>query len=49
MGVTDWVATLFDDGQEIYECRECGTNLTSMETDCPYCGPTDVVRLDIGR
>lgn len=48
MGLTDWVAGLLaDEPRKIYECRECGTSLASAEADCPYCGPTDVVRLEL--
>ena len=48
MGIADWVATVFGDGgREIYECRECGANLASEEDDCPYCGPTDVVQIEL--
>ena len=48
MGLADWVAAVFgDEVREIYECRECGTNLASEEEDCPYCGPTDVVQIEL--
>ena len=48
MGFRGWVAGLFgDDIREVYECRECGANLASREERCPYCGPTDVVRLEL--
>lgn len=34
-------------GTVLYECRTCGTTVDSELADCPYCGPTDVVRYDI--
>jgi len=48
MGLTGWIVGLFGDGdREIYECRECGTDLASPEECCPYCGPTEVARFEL--
>ena len=50
MGFTNWVAGLFvDEPRQIYECRECGTSLAPEADECPYCGPTDVVRHDLSE
>lgn len=50
MGFRGWVAGLLgDEIREVYECRDCGTSLASPEETCPYCGPTDVVRLELPR
>jgi hypothetical protein len=48
MGLSSLVVGLLGDGvREICECRACGTTLDSCEADCPYCGPTDVVRIEL--
>lgn len=50
MDVTGLAATVFGGGTRvIYECRRCGTNLGSAAAACQYCGPTDVVRFELGR
>ncbi len=30
----------------VYECRYCGTIIDSQTDQCPYCGPTEVVKYE---
>ncbi len=30
------------DADVVYECRECGTSVDSVDAECPSCGRTDV-------
>ena len=47
MSVLSWFAGVVGDGaRAIYECRRCGTALDGPESECPYCGLTDVVRFE---
>jgi rubrerythrin len=33
--------------ETIYECRRCGTTLDAERAVCPYCGPTNVVEIEL--
>jgi rubrerythrin len=49
MRLLDWLRGTGGENDPLYECRSCGTALDENGVECPYCGPTDVVRFDLGR
>ena len=47
MGMVSRLRLLIDGDGELYECRNCGTNVTADTNRCPACEGEDIVRYSI--
>ncbi len=41
--VREFLGGTGDNGEDVYECRRCGTTVDTTTTACPACGNDDIV------